>query len=386
MNANPKLDVHPDAETLNAFAEQVLAEKERGQIMTHLAECGRCRLVVYLAQEAAAEMVPPVATAAVPLEGRRESWFRSWRFALVPVAALAGIVALAYMVHVQRVETGSEMAKITPQTAPQNAGSNSGSPTQAIGVAAAPDSAGPPKSETRARKKASASAGSAPLLPPFSAAMATTVGANEPADAVREEPALPPGASGIGYSTLGSAAKLKRGPAVAAGQKEQERAAATAEFHGMAATTMAQASENMSAKHEEADRVLTAAAPQFEASPPPPASFEAGNLTKVGGVSALYKAKEAGLPSGLAAVSTVSAQKLVLALDKAGSVFLSEDSGGHWENVVRQWSGRAVAVRTQPAEQTIPSSATPSYIANFEIVNDQGQVWVSTNGRTWKAK
>ena len=135
MNANSKLDVHPDAEILNAFAEQALEERERGKIVAHLAGCSRCRQVVYLAQDATAEMVPSVVTPDVRLEGRRESWFRSWRFALVPVAALAAIAALAYIVHVQRIGTGSEMAKVTPQAAPQTAGSNSAAPAQATGVA-----------------------------------------------------------------------------------------------------------------------------------------------------------------------------------------------------------------------------------------------------------
>ena len=61
MNQNPQLDFHPDAESLNAFAEQALGDRERGQIVEHLAVCSRCREVVFLAQEAAVEMEPAVA-------------------------------------------------------------------------------------------------------------------------------------------------------------------------------------------------------------------------------------------------------------------------------------------------------------------------------------
>jgi cytoskeletal protein RodZ len=329
MNANSKLDVHPDAEILNAFAEQALEERERGKIVAHLAACSRCRQVVYLAQDAAAEMVPSVSTPAVRLEGRRESWFRSWRFALVPVAALAAIAALAYIVHVQRIETGPEMAKVTPQTAPQNAGSNSAAPTPAKGVAAAPVSAGPGQSEARARKMA---------------------------------------------------------PAVTAWQKEQERTAATAEVHGIFAKTMAHASENESAKREETDRIVTAAAPQFDANPAPPASFEAGARSRAGGVLAIYKGNEGELPSGLAVVSTATSQHQTLAIDKAGSVFVREDSGGHWDRIAKQWTGQAVAVRMQADLGANRSGSAPSPEAVFELVNDLRQVWVSTDGRIWKAK
>ena len=73
-----------------------------------------------------------------------------------------------------------------------------------------------------------------------------------------------------------------------------------------------------------------------------------------------------------------------MAVDGAGGVFVSGDAGSHWESVAKQWSGRAVGVRLQTPEAG--ESTTYSAGAVFEIVNDQGQVWVSTDGRYWKAK
>ena len=64
MNSNPKLEMHPDAESLNAFAEQALGEQEREQIVAHLAECGRCREVVFWRGSGAEEMAPELAAAA----------------------------------------------------------------------------------------------------------------------------------------------------------------------------------------------------------------------------------------------------------------------------------------------------------------------------------
>ena len=64
MNSTSQLDSHPDAESLNAFAERALPERERGQIVAHLAECSRCRQVIFLAQQAIAEMEMAAAPAA----------------------------------------------------------------------------------------------------------------------------------------------------------------------------------------------------------------------------------------------------------------------------------------------------------------------------------
>jgi photosystem II stability/assembly factor-like uncharacterized protein len=106
---------------------------------------------------------------------------------------------------------------------------------------------------------------------------------------------------------------------------------------------------------------------------------------KANGAFAASRVKSAELPSGLPAASTAKAQGSTLAVDGTGSVFLSEDSGRHWESVAQQWSGRAVAIRVEPVVGA-NENAEPSAAAIFEIVNDQGQVWLSTDGRNWKAK
>ena len=72
----------------------------------------------------------------------------------------------------------------------------------------------------------------------------------------------------------------------------------------------------------------------------------------------------------------------MLAVDRAGSLYISEDAGVHWEMVERQWSGQAMMVRLHGEL----SASTGTDTRSFEIVNDQGQVWVSADGRTWKAK
>jgi hypothetical protein len=114
-------------------------------------------------------------------------------------------------------------------------------------------------------------------------------------------------------------------------------------------------------------------------------------------------AKPIQLPSGLAAVSIASRGHFLLAIDKAGTLFLSVDRGVTWERITTQWTGRAVAVRRQARDHGAPQAAptaqngttggssadaglAPSLIEFFELSNDKNQTWVSTDGRTWTPK
>jgi len=105
------------------------------------------------------------------------------------------------------------------------------------------------------------------------------------------------------------------------------------------------------------------------------------------------------LPSGLSAVSMAQAGHRTLAIDEAGTLFLSVDAGNHWETVTQQWTGRAVAVRTEPkysasaafaarapANTSSDAGAAPSPASFFEILNDKNQAWLSTDGESWIAK
>ena len=412
MKKNAQLDFHPDAESLNAFAEQALGERERGEIVEHLAVCSRCRQVVFLAREAAEEMVlpaaaaemqPAFAAAASRADERGEPWYRNWRFAWVPVGAMAMVVTLAYVVHIRWVEMDAEMAKVTNQAAPQM-GMYASQPATApakMQAAPAPAAPGPAqskqrnlKAETRREEAAqlafSAPAAPGPPVPPAAApAAAPHEGMNEPAEGGSNKAAQAPGVPASSYQAMSGLAGFGQQPADAAQKKDEERAESAGEMDGMAARKMERTSADEAAKQAQTDRLMSAAAPaaaseQVEVSPAPAVGRGAGGGRAASGAFAVYKAKAAGLPSGLAAVSTAVAQHSVLAVDKAGSVFLSGDSGIHWESVARQWNGRAVAVRTQAAAQAGASGGAGSSEAGFELVNDQGQVWASADGKTWK--
>jgi photosystem II stability/assembly factor-like uncharacterized protein len=150
---------------------------------------------------------------------------------------------------------------------------------------------------------------------------------------------------------------------------------------------------------------VTASAPRVEMKAAPPGSAGLTAQPPMAVTLAARKPNTANLPSGLIAVSTATAQHRTLAIDQAGALFLSEDSGQHWESVVRQWDGRAVEVRvkplwnrfdaasapgeaalhgtSQPAAANPPPPSPPAAV--FEIVNDHGLIWASADGKTWKA-
>jgi hypothetical protein len=101
---------HPDADQLNAFIEGVLPEHERLSSLAHLAECSRCRQLVFLAQEPA-----PVLAAA-----KTAPVWRSW-FRLVPVfsAALAGVVLVAVFLHLHHAAKAPATNEVSTVEPPQ---------------------------------------------------------------------------------------------------------------------------------------------------------------------------------------------------------------------------------------------------------------------------
>ena len=359
MIRNAQFDLHPDAERLNAFAEQALVGWERERMLEHLAVCSRCREVVFLTQEASMEVPALVAAAAAstPQVNRVRPRFRNLRLVWVPVAALAAGITTVYVVHVRQVVPATEVARVEK---------DSGS------VRATPQA--PPAPDAAAKGVGAAERPAQPKAKSF-----------QPVEMVEVAP--PPPGINAPVLTRDNALlamqkktdELKTASEGAVVQSQKETAQVADEMQAPTAKRAAPASADRAESQQVV--VTSAAAPMMQAGVSPGPKLN-GASTKIGGSLAVYTAKPTGLPSGQAAASTAVAQHYVLAVDKAGSLFLSTDAGVHWSSIGRQWIGRAVAVRAQ-ADPNASSGATQN---TFELVNDLGKVWVSSDGRSWKAK
>jgi hypothetical protein len=139
---------------------------------------------------------------------------------------------------------------------------------------------------------------------------------------------------------------------------------------------------------------------QLEVRVEPSPSLATKKQLQLGGLFSARMKIPTRLPSGLPAVSIAEAEHCMLAIDREGALFLSQDSGNTWEHVDRQWTGRAVMVRVHadstaasgaaPAAQLQAAPANPGAAPSppplFEILNDKSQLWLSTDGKIWLPK
>ena len=361
MNSNLQFDLHPDADSLNAFAEQSLGKAEREQILAHMTRCSRCRQVIYLAQKAA-EAEAPVTQPALLSRG----WRWGWRLGWVPTAALAAALAATLTVvvtlHPRRNAPAPEMAKVLPQNAQ-----------------AAPALGEPPAGEA---------------LKPASPVAANSVAESKKLTALRRPPeelaleAAPSAARAPGEINAPPSSSMQSiqmrtqqefpsqfnpGPTADAWQQRQRM---TGTLSAGANTAQAsQESMKTAMDRAQASRSVPAFAAVSHKSmqAAPTARFDNGTQDAIGGSTAPRNANLPALPSGLTAISTETVGQRMLAIDVAGALFLSEDAGKHWQPVARQWTGRAVKVSVQVREGG----------EVFQLTNMSGFSWTSADGRSW---
>jgi hypothetical protein len=380
VNTTSQLDLHPDAESLNAFAEQALDAPEREQVLAHLAGCSRCRHVIFLAQQAAADAE---ALAQVPVARpatRPVSWFWNWRIAWIPAAAMAAALALVVTFYPRHTAPAYEMAKVEPPSqaavptpAPQEQASAGAAhkPTSALAAKSAAGNADFAARRMTSEKLAQESAPSA--APP------AEIGASAPLNGANSA-FLPPSMESAPQPEI--TAKYQPEPAVAAWQQEQQRTDGSHSASADASRQIAQKSMKAEAYTAHASRQAASAGPRMvqQSQSMPASSFEIVTQQQLAGSAASRKANPP-LPSGLAAVSRATAQHLMLEIDLAGTLFLSGDYGQHWEPVAQQWTGRAIEVR---ARTGLSGNTTPAN--GFVLKNDAGSTWASADGKTWTAQ
>ena len=411
MNPTIQSGMHPDAESLTAFAEQLLPATERDQILAHMATCSRCREVVFLSQKAAEEDHPhAVAAVKEKPTKRRDPWFHGWRWAWVPVAALAAFVGVAVLQHFRHPAESTQVATNTSATdALQKMGPTStASPKTAPSADSAAVKSESLQSTRQAAKRDDVSRQVAKDVKPLEEKK--SVERNELAAVTGgASVALAPKPSeGSIHGTISARAKASAigGPA-AANQFQQQNL----EQQNLAQQNLAQQNSMLKAQNVPADadnkgvqpraaqratsETVTVQADKSEPLPTPaPASAAPvfsipltdeydGSLSSAG--SKQKAIRKITLPSGLGVLASASEASRIVALDTAGALFLSEDGGKKWQTIQTQWTGRAMLVRTRPVGTDGGALRAPQTV-RFELVNDKLQTWFSYDGKTWTAQ
>ena len=389
MNPTAQSGMHPDAESLTAFAEQLLPAAERDQILVHMATCRRCREVVFLAQHAASEDQPAAVTGPATAK-QRAPWFSGWKWMWIPATAFAGLIGVAVVQHFRHAAPETQMTAKLSQTDALS------SPQPAKAPATSPKLAIHPTEELQKAQPVRPSAVRDDALPRADKDQMKRL--DEKKSIERNE--LAAGASGtpigaspglLGGSVHGAmSAKAKSSPydgPAAANQLQQQNLAQqnvlqepqdiAADAANKPVMTHAAPASASQAVTVQAERMELAPKPA-SAAPPQVSSIPLSNL-KYDGLSNAHKIT---LPSGLGVLSQASEASRSIALDTAGTMFLSEDEGKHWQPIHTQWTGRAIHVRTRPVATQAAALRAPQ-ITRFELVNEQLQTWVSYDGKTW---
>ena len=382
MNPMAQPDLHPDADLLNAFAEHALPEAERARVMAHMAGCGRCREVLFLAQAAVEPETAPPVFKPEPRPGWFSAAFTKWRVALIPATALAAVGGIVLWVQLHPVAPGTQMAKLAPPTAPPSS------------QASPPQSAARPAEPTARHREEAAVANNA-----LSSAASSLQ--------VERTPALQSKKAATGVAAVDQLARTDVPNAPASSEPaEQGRAAGGIHLDGRSAATarysmppqaLGSASvatfsaappapdgqqPPMTTSQQATVTVDSAAVPIAPAPAPSPpnivavhgAPFSAGHAqiaappsSKVelapqpmNGPAVMRLALRAKLPSGLNTVSSAALLNRLVAVDSAGGVFQSQDGGKNWDAVFPRWTGKVVQVQapTHSLYALIPAKET----------------------------
>jgi hypothetical protein len=348
--------LHPDADSLGAFVEGVLPEHERLACLAHLAECSRCREVVYLAQEAA-----PVLIAEEPVR-----WWKRW-FTPIPVLSAAA-VACAFVVSIAVYRQYNR--PVVPAPAPQI--------TASVREPAPDTPKQPPAPAPRAKanvEREPIAAAEPPSPPAVLAEVAGTI--TDPAGAVvpQAQINLKDDATGSVFKSTSDARGQFSLAGLAPGRYElnidspgfkravrridlqpQEVAKADSILEiGASTDTVTVSAEASLLKTESGEVSHTAANAPANALP-------------------VLSLNRRGI--GAEDATTAAKGKLMLKTDAAGGLFLSKNSGKVWKAVKGPWQGKVVRL------DVIPDPAKASNTL-FQLTTDSASVWLSPDGNRW---
>jgi hypothetical protein len=403
MKPTIQLGAHPDAESLTAFAEQLLSGAEREQILAHMVACSRCREVVFLAHQAIEAEKP--ASVSPPQESLRpmlRGWFNGLRWAWVPVAALAGLVGFAAIQHLRRGE-------ISPPRMAQNVSPREANPST---TPAKSVDTPPVQQQTQGRQEVKERSAARRRTDRDAEASSTALDQEDKVAQKKDELAKE-------SDLLGAAAPVSAAaPAVLGGAVHgtvTARAKSSASGGPMAQNQVQQQNSQQLQPQNYANEVRPIGTLSDSANKPTPASVPPGGaaetVTVQGGEGGLrpasatpanapeiataaqsvallnmkaarLKSGRSALPNKLGILSEAKAAKTTIAIDTAGSLFRSEDGGKHWQAVNAQWTGRAVLVKVRPTT-AVSGGLLQHPSTTFELTTDKQGTWTSDDGKTW---
>jgi len=411
MNPLSQPSLHPDAESLNAFVEQVLPQSEHQQVLDHIAACSRCREIVYLAQQLNEEAVTPALNASLTNVARNPSWFAGWRLLWIPIAATAALAVATYLYPHRHAPTGSS-GQIAQVDHPLTLSAAKPTPPPTLKSAARPEpvpTATASKPEVPIKSSSASAALEAP--PPLS-----QIRSGGP-QIINSKSAVPQSSTTAQVSSVDRMGTVAPSPAPST--PVQLHPAVSTESNDIvvrsAPPAVPVAAVSSLSPAEMPTPTESAAVSRSKTAPIQPAGgtlayfgmAKSATSTQTPDALAARRVLHTKLPSGQIAIAAVAVHHHLLTLDSASTLFLSEDYGKTWAQIAQQWAGRALTLRLgnqppgsnllSPAQATSEERCTNCVSASaasapiqpsplFEITTDSGSVFTSADGKTWLPK
>jgi hypothetical protein len=347
MNTGQKSAIiHPDENRLAAFAERALRGAERRAVVAHLADCARCREIVFLARGAGAGFEGSPQKVAHPIAAGRR-----WQVAVGTVGA--ALVAVALLVWEGRRPSVPSGYHETAETV----ASQDKTPSRYTPAAKAPaikpgsiphDSGRAIETELQARNREEKAA-------------SKQTPAREFALRSRAAPSLS-GEHGAGSKLATSVAGAlpvqgrdvspqKSGPEVPPTTAATAQAEASSMPRSVAESVAVTAGANI--RTEEAGSHAVSGAFSESVISVPEFNVVKGKLRRRDASGF----RIVPLPNGTKARAVASSANIVLVLSRSRRVYRSTDFGDHWAEVPIQWQGKAARLEAESAIPAQPSAA-----------------------------